>query len=432
MGAVQKLATVVIVGLVALASVLVVYLADEPNRRAAEAAEQEEVAVERGISTYLNNCVTCHGPGGEGLTAQDGRIGLPLGGNTRQARAAQEVNQSQDPIERQQRYDLIVETLHQGRNAMPAFGRGAEGGAVLNDEEIHELATMIQHVDWDLVYNDVIAANDGVYPPAPPTTPAAAAAQAPAGAAAAPAAPPAGAPPADGAAAQAPAAPAATLEGYDIGWRLNGQDSAAENLTLTVAPGSTISLPNVGASLHNFAVDDLGVSVDMPVGQTVEATIPADAPAGQYEFYCNVPGHKALMNGILVIDSAAAPPAAAQAPAGATPAEGTPAPAGAPPAEQAAVPTLEGYDIGWRFEGQDSASADVTITVAPGAKIPLLNAGVSPHNFAVDAFDNMVVDMPIGQTVEATIPADAAPGEYEFYCNVPGHKALMTGTLIVQ
>ena len=35
MGAVQKLATVVIIGLVALATVLVVYLADEPNRREA-------------------------------------------------------------------------------------------------------------------------------------------------------------------------------------------------------------------------------------------------------------------------------------------------------------------------------------------------------------------------------------------------------------
>ena len=51
MGAVQKLATVVIVGMVALSTLLVIYLADEPNRMAAEVVEKEEVAVERGTST---------------------------------------------------------------------------------------------------------------------------------------------------------------------------------------------------------------------------------------------------------------------------------------------------------------------------------------------------------------------------------------------
>ncbi len=112
------------------------------------------------------------------------------------------------------------------------------------------------------------------------------------------------------------------------------------------------------------------------------------------------------------------------------------APAGAPPAEQAAAApagpiNLIGYDIGWKYEGVDSAAADITLTVAPGAVVTLPNEGASPHNFAVDAL-KVDVDMPVGQTVEATIPADAAPGEYEFYCNVPGHKALMKGTLIVQ
>ena len=115
MGAVQKLATVVIVGLVGLATLVVVYLANEPSRRAAEAEEQEEVAIERGIESFLANCVTCHGPGGEGATAGDGRIGFPLGGNTEQGRAMQELNQSEDPTTREERYDLIVETLHNGR-----------------------------------------------------------------------------------------------------------------------------------------------------------------------------------------------------------------------------------------------------------------------------------------------------------------------------
>ena len=62
MGAVQKLATVVIVGLVGLATLVVVYIFNEPDRREAEAEEQEHVAIERGVETYIQNCMVCHGP----------------------------------------------------------------------------------------------------------------------------------------------------------------------------------------------------------------------------------------------------------------------------------------------------------------------------------------------------------------------------------
>ena len=96
---------------------------------------------------------------------------------------------------------------------------------------------------------------------------------------------------------------AITVEGVDIAWVYNGQRSAPNQpVTVTVPRGATVSLPNTGATLHNFAVDALGIDVDMPVGQTVTATIPADAAPGQYEFYCNVPGHKlAGMVGTLVV-----------------------------------------------------------------------------------------------------------------------------------
>ena len=92
MGAVQKLATVVIVGMVALATLLVIYLADEPNRMAAETVEKEEVAVERGTSTFLQNCVVCHGPAGEGYSEPGaegtGRIGMPWRGYRARSRGA--------------------------------------------------------------------------------------------------------------------------------------------------------------------------------------------------------------------------------------------------------------------------------------------------------------------------------------------------------
>lgn len=102
-------------------------------------------------------------------------------------------------------------------------------------------------------------------------------------------------------AAEAPAvAGALTIEGYDIGWRLPGTTEQLKEFT--AAPGDTISLPNVGAAPHNFAVDALAIDVDMPVGETVEVTIPADAAPGAYEYYCSIPGHRpAGMVGTLTI-----------------------------------------------------------------------------------------------------------------------------------
>ena len=52
-----------------------------------------------------------------------------------------------------------------------------------------------------------------------------------------------------------------------------------------------VSLPNEGVLPHNFSIDALGVDVDIAPGATEETTI--TAPAGQYEYYCNVTGHKA-------------------------------------------------------------------------------------------------------------------------------------------
>ena len=53
-------------------------------------------------------------------------------------------------------------------------------------------------------------------------------------------------------------------------------------------------------TLHNFAIDELGIDVDIDPGATQEVVI--NAPAGAYEYYCNVPGHKAAgMVGTLTV-----------------------------------------------------------------------------------------------------------------------------------
>ncbi len=53
---------------------------------------------------------------------------------------------------------------------------------------------------------------------------------------------------------------------------------------------STVRLVNRGTMEHVFAVDELEIRVTMPPGETVEIEI--DAPAGTYDFYCAVPGHR--------------------------------------------------------------------------------------------------------------------------------------------
>lgn len=230
-----------------------------------------------------------------------------------------------------------------------------------------------------------------------------------------------------------PAAASIELVGIDIGWEygdLNTLDGDA--VTLTVAPGTIISLPNAGGAEHNFAVDELAIDVDMPVGATVEATIPADAKPGQYEFYCNVPGHRqAGMVGTLIIEAGGAPEAAGGPPAGAPPAEGASAegapPAGAPPAGAAPPPqpvTIASVDIAFEPDA-------VTIPANADVPVALPNNGAGEHNFSIDELDISVDQAPGAQDQQTTINAEA--GSYEYYCNVPGHRqAGMVGTLTVE
>jgi uncharacterized cupredoxin-like copper-binding protein/mono/diheme cytochrome c family protein len=411
-GAVQKLATVVIVGMVALSTLLVIYLADEPNRMSAEAVEQEDVAIERGMSTFLQNCVVCHGPAGEGYSEPGaegtGRIGMPLGGDTELGRAARELNQSEDPVVRQERYDLITKTLHNGRGLMPAFGRGAQGGALLNDEQINELALMIQNVDWDLVYNHAIEASGG-YPTFPP-------APAPAGGTAPTPAPAEAAQGAGGEAGDVATSDQFTVESHDIAF-------VPTEIEVPSDTEVTILLPNLGASPHNFSIDELDISVDIAPGETKEVKI--TAPEGEYEYYCNVPGHKeAGMVGTLISRpmAAADEPATADEDAAADQDQATQDAAGEAP-DAATTQNVTSFDI--YFEPKE-----ITIPANTDVPFTLPNDGAAAHNFSIDEL-GIDIDLPPGSTEETVI--NAPPGTYEYYCNVPGHKeAGMVGTLIVE
>lgn len=227
------------------------------------------------------------------------------------------------------------------------------------------------------------------------------------------------------AAAPAAAAEPVTIVSHDIYFE-------PKDVSIPANTDVTFVLPNEGAAAHNFSIPELGVSVDIQPGETKEVVV--NAPAGTYEFDCNVPGHKAAgMVGTLTVTEGAGAPASDAAPADATAEqaaadEATPA-EDAAPAEEAAAPasaepvTVVSHDI--FFDPKEikiPANTDVTIS--------LPNEGVTLHDFSIDAL-GISVSIDPGATEEVVINAPA--GTYEYYCNVPGHKAAgMFGTLTVE
>jgi uncharacterized cupredoxin-like copper-binding protein len=72
-----------------------------------------------------------------------------------------------------------------------------------------------------------------------------------------------------------------------------------KEFTIPANTDVTVTLDNTGATMHNFSITDhnnsgvknLNISVDVQPGETKTVTI--NAPAGDYYYFCNVPGHEA-------------------------------------------------------------------------------------------------------------------------------------------
>lgn len=327
MGAVQKLATMVIVGLVALATVLVIYLAADGGRRDSSATAQDHLAIERGTDLYITYCLQCHGPAGLGAAAEEEprRVGGILNQAPVPAEQQLVTYQSANPAEQALAEEFIRYRLEYGvpddpRSddpvAMPAFGEE------LNVEEINDLVYLIMNGDWDYVYNQsLLTTGEGVAqaecdatPPGEtaeenaeqcervenpePVYPTVPATPVPEGEDAEAAAAGSNTGEAGGVAEGTPDPAAGATETV-----LEALDPADwSQYEITAAPGDEIQVVNAGFLEHNFTVDELGIAQDL-TSEPVTVTIPADAAPGTYEFYCSVPGHREQgMVGTLTIE----------------------------------------------------------------------------------------------------------------------------------
>jgi uncharacterized cupredoxin-like copper-binding protein len=390
-GAVQRLATMVIVGLVALSTILVLYLADEGNRIKAEEKDQLDASIERAEANYISLCLPCHGPAGEGYTEGTGRPGAPLGGpNTSVNQHG--VNAQGTPVSGglDKRTQILHDTITNGRpgTIMPAWGD--QNGGPLNFDQINELVTMIQNVDWNQLYNLAIK-TDGGYPTVAPTA----------------------------APTQAAAQPTTAPGNYAIAL----EDIKFDITQLTLPPNTdiTINLTNKGATTHNFNIDELNVhSGDIAAGGTGKVTFKTGAAGTTYQYYCNIPGHRqAGMQGTITVSEQAAAPAAGSPAAGASPVA-----AGAPAAQTTFNVKLE--DIHFDVTEIDApANTDITVNVT--------NAGATTHNFTVPDLNNVTTgDLAPGESKSITFNTGAA-GQHQYECTIPGHaQAGMVGTLVVK
>jgi uncharacterized cupredoxin-like copper-binding protein len=172
------------------------------------------------------------------------------------------------------------------------------------------------------------------------------------------------------------------------------------------APADTdleITVNNVGVAQHDFVIENTEFRTAILNGGSSE-TITVNLPAGEYVYFCSIPGHRAAgMVGKLTIVEATVKP------------EG-----------ESAGSTAVKVDAGDIFFSEKElsipADTDVEITVT--------NVGVAQHDFVIEntEFRTAILNGGSSETITVNLPA----GEYVYFCSIPGHRAAgMVGKLIV-
>jgi uncharacterized cupredoxin-like copper-binding protein len=100
----------------------------------------------------------------------------------------------------------------------------------------------------------------------------------------------------------APATPAAAASGDQTVAMEAGNFYFKPNaVTIPANSPVTFKIQNVAEIPHNFSIDALRISTDLPPGSTTDVKV--EGAAGSYEYYCNLPGHKAAgMFGTLTVN----------------------------------------------------------------------------------------------------------------------------------
>lgn len=83
--------------------------------------------------------------------------------------------------------------------------------------------------------------------------------------------------------------------------------------------------------------------------------------------------------------------------------------------------TFTAVDIDFEEAPTEAPAGSVTIE--------LVNDGSAPHDVTIEELDETVVEAAGGETATGTV--DLEPGEYRYFCSVPGHESSMNGTLTV-
>jgi plastocyanin len=99
------------------------------------------------------------------------------------------------------------------------------------------------------------------------------------------------------------ASPEACPAPEGAGVTIRSSDIVFDPVELTIPAGQDVvfTLPNEGVLPHNFSIAELGIDIDIAPGET--ASVVVNAPAGTYEYFCNIPGHKeAGMVGTLTVE----------------------------------------------------------------------------------------------------------------------------------
>lgn len=120
----------------------------------------------------------------------------------------------------------------------------------------------------------------------------------------------------------------------------------------------------------------------------------------------------------------------AQAPADAEEGE---APAGAAP--EAAEDPADGQTLELSTDPGGSLAYTATELEASAGPVEIVmdNPSPVPHNVAIDGGGVDEKGEIVGEGEKSTVTADLEPGEYAFYCSVPGHRqGGMEGTLTVE